>query len=44
LEKRVSKVEKKKEDAKESPIPMLVLLAMIALGMVVLVVFVFLGK
>ncbi len=37
-------MEKKKEDVKESPIPMLVLLATIVLGMIGLVVFVLLGK
>jgi len=37
-------MEMKKEDVKESPIPMLVLLATVALGMVGLVVLVFLGK
>ncbi len=37
-------MEKKKEDVKESPIPMLVLLATIAFGMVGLIVFVFFGK
>ncbi len=37
-------MEQKKEDVKESPIPMLVLLATIALGMIGLIVFVFLGK
>jgi preprotein translocase subunit Sec61beta len=37
-------MEMKKEDVKESPIPMLVLLATIALGVVVLIVYVFLGE
>ncbi len=41
--REVSKMEKK-EDAKESPIPMLVLLVTIVLGMVGLILFVFLGK
>ncbi len=37
-------MEMKKKDVKESPIPMLVLLATVILGMVGLIVFVFLGK
>lgn len=37
-------MEKKKEDEKESPIPILILLGTITLGMVSLVVFLILGK
>jgi len=40
----MNRMEKRKEGKEESPIPMLILLAMIGLGVIALVVFVLFGE